>query len=166
MKRAIVILLVLLALAPHAAGCMCAFLVDFVSASSGALVVRGVVREYVYAIGHGQPIAMKVEIREVLQGRYAASEITIIGDFGMSCIPYVSNFPIGTEWVMAVHGPVAIRGLGDENFQPRECAVAFRRVKDGKVSGVMQGSAEPVSMKELRNLLSKQAQTIEKRRTH
>ena len=94
-----------------------------------------------------------VEVRETLRGEFRAKRITIIGDFGMSCIPYVSNFPIGTEWIMVVHGPIEVEGLGDENFRPPDCATAFLKVQDAKVKGAVRGSREPISLDELRAML-------------
>jgi len=153
MKRIVGLTVLMLALAFESTACLCARHIEFEHAAAGALVVRGVVTEYVYAHRRGIPIAMKVEVREVLRGQYRAGTITVIGDFGASCIPYVSNFPVGTEWVMAVRGPSEVDGLGDENYAPPGCAAAFLRVKDGSVVLARQGVRAELSLSELRSLI-------------
>ncbi|NND65743.1 MAG: hypothetical protein HKM24_07245, partial [Gammaproteobacteria bacterium] len=47
-------------------------------------------------------LSMRVEVLEVLKGKYSGKFIEIEGDNGMLCRASVSQFPIGTEWIMAV----------------------------------------------------------------
>jgi len=128
-------LLLLLLVARTLAACSCAGGFEFLDVARRALVIRGVVESYVNIEGRPFPVAMNVAIRDVMTGSYAPGTIRIIGDFGMSCVPYVSNFPIGTEWVFAVGGPVEVDGLGDENFSFPPCAGAWMMVLDGKANG-------------------------------
>ena len=101
----------------------------------GGIVFQGVVQRYITARGIRNPVAMDVEICRVLRGRYEAKTIRIVGDFGASCVPYVSRFPIATEWVFSVHGPMNVPDLGDENFGFELCSVSGLPVKDGRVKG-------------------------------
>ncbi len=127
--------LVVFLFARTAAACSCAGGIGFLDVARGALVIRGVVESYVQPEGMQHPVAMNVTIRELVAGSYAPKTIRIIGDFGMSCVPYVSNFPLGTEWIFAIHGPVEVSGLGDENFSFPPCAGAWLTVVNGKANG-------------------------------
>jgi hypothetical protein len=92
--------------APSAIACSCVGSAPFVkTAAASDLVVRGKILEY-QPDQTGQtpsrPLAMVVEINEVLKGKSQSQRLTVLGDNGMICRRYVSEFPIGTEWVLAV----------------------------------------------------------------
>ena len=109
---------------------------------------------------------MVVNVHETLKGNLRAKRITIIGDFGASCIPYVTRFPLETEWVFAVIGPVEVAGLGDENFVPRACAQFFLQVEGDRVTGNLEGwSREELSLEELRKRLHDSSSDLPKRPT-
>jgi hypothetical protein len=131
--RLLIAFLFSISLASAAHACSCAGSAPFLSVAPRSLVVHGVVRSYVTLAGHRapHPVAMDVTVKRTLHGRYTAKTIRIIGDFGMSCVPYVINFPIGTEWVFAVGGPVSVPQLGDENFSFSPCSSSAAPVKKG-----------------------------------
>jgi hypothetical protein len=69
-------------------------------------VLRARVVEYQWSprdSGHqAPPVSMMIEILEVYKGAPASHTIIVQGDRGVQCRPYVSRFPIGTEWVFAL----------------------------------------------------------------
>jgi hypothetical protein len=132
MKRLMRVLpLVLLVMARPVLACSCGFAAPF--PSSGSLVIRGRPVEYHYASDVAHPVAMSVEVLEVMQGRFGARRITIMGDWGASCVPYVSNFSLGTEWLLSVGGPNRVPRFGDEVFSFPPCAQVGVEVIDGRV---------------------------------
>ena len=113
------------------------------------LIVRATVLSY-------SAHAMEVEVHETFKGDASAARIRIWGDTGALCRPYVTKFPVGTEWVFAVgtnpdraEGAYAINGCG-------EYAV---KVEKDRVSGLLlsgstpSSSPETMSLDELRNRL-------------
>ena len=48
------------------------------------------------------PRQMSFAVRKVVQGTVKAEVITIKGDDGRLCRPYVTRFPEGTDWTLAV----------------------------------------------------------------
>lgn len=153
MMRKLIIAVVLLAAARVSNGCSCGWMRPFVEAARGMTVAHGIVRSYVRAPQMQHPIAMDVQILGVLQGNYKAKTMRIVGDFGMSCVPYVENFPIDTEWVFAVGGPAEIARFGDENFTFGPCAESGARVKDGRVITSVDGTRRELTINDLRNLI-------------
>ncbi len=59
----------------------------------------------------GQPLSMDVEVLEVLRGEPPASPLRVWGDDGMLCRPYVTHFPVGTQWILALNGPGSKPGM-------------------------------------------------------
>lgn len=138
--------------------CTCAGFSPLITKQSAPLVIDGAVRRYISGRDSRYPIAMDVEVIRVLHGNYRAKTIRIFGDFGASCVPYVSRFPIGTEWVFAVHGPVWIRDMGDENFGFEACSASGLPVKNGRVTGAITSTtAQDMSLDELRRAVAEMA---------
>jgi hypothetical protein len=141
--------------APAAMACSCLGTAPFVqTASVSALVVRGKVLEYQWHPAdtqHQRPMSMVVEVQEVLKGASSSKRIPIWGDNGMICRRYVSEFPIGTEWVMAVSpdrwsqkGELAISSCGEYALP----------VKGNQAQGKISGKVpELVTLPKLRVLL-------------
>jgi hypothetical protein len=95
--------------ASAAQACSCAGTEPFVQAAQRSpVVVRAKVLDYQWYPSdpnHKQtPIAMTIEVQETYKGTVKSKKLTIWGDNGMQCRPYVMTFPIGTEWVMSL-GP-------------------------------------------------------------
>jgi hypothetical protein len=100
-------------LAPGLAGaCTCAWTGPFTTVALGADLVA-----LVEVLGY-QRHGMDVAIIEVLRGRETRSIIRIWGDTGALCRPYVTAFPIGTRWILAVHRS---RTLGEGDFAISFC---------------------------------------------
>jgi hypothetical protein len=99
----------ILFIAPIAQACSCAGTDPFVrTLARSSVVVRAKVLDYQWYKGdtkHEQtPVAMTVEVQESYKGTVKSKRLTVWGDNGMQCRPYVMMFPIGTEWVMSL-GP-------------------------------------------------------------
>jgi len=101
--------LVVIALATSllpAGACQCYWVGPFLKvAPACSLIVRAQVIDYAEIGKDGAPLAMDVEIREVLRGHRPRSPMRIWGDNGWLCRPYVTQFPRGTEWLFALNGP-------------------------------------------------------------
>jgi hypothetical protein len=158
MKRLTILSLIAgatLGFAPAALACSCLGTAPFVkTAASATLVVRGKVLAYQWHPAdtqHQRPMSMLVEVQDVLKGASPAKRIPIWGDNGMICRRYVSEFPIGTEWVMALspdqwsqRGELAISSCGEYAL----------RVTGNQVQGRISAKApEAVTLNQLKALL-------------
>ena len=139
--------------APSAMACSCAVNDAFGTvAPRSQLIVRGKVLNYQWDQAdkqHDRPMAMQVEIQEILNGVNASKRITIWGDNGMICRRYVREFPVGTEWVWAVspdtwskNGELAISSCGEYALS----------LKDGKVQGRISPKAKAAELMTLAKL--------------
>lgn len=92
----IVVLLVIFTLPTLAIGCSCMWGGPLTKVALGKeLIVLGEVRSH-------HKNSMEVKVIEVLKGNEERKAIRIWGDTGALCRPYVSAFPIGTTWLLAV----------------------------------------------------------------
>ncbi len=123
------------------------------------LVMRGKVVEYYWNKGDTEhkttPLAMMVEVKEVYKGATKLSKITVWGDNGAQCRPYVTQFPIGTEWVLALskdnetkEGELAISVCGKYWLQVKGSHVVGK-IRDGSSSA----KPEVISLPNFRKLL-------------
>jgi hypothetical protein len=127
--------------ASAAQACSCAGTDPFVQAAHrSSVVVRSKVLDYQWYPSdpnHKQtPIAMTVEVQETYKGIVKSKQLTVGGDNGMQCRPYVMMFPIGTEWVLALgpdhwtkKGELAIFGCG-EYWLPVQNATVTGRITE------------------------------------
>ena len=92
----IVTLLMTLSLPSLAIGCSCMWGGPFTKVALGKeLIVLGEVRSH-------HKNSMEVKVLEVLKGKEERKTIRIWGDNAALCRPYVSAFPVGTTWLLAV----------------------------------------------------------------
>jgi hypothetical protein len=131
--------------APSALACNCAGQDAFVkTAARSTLVVRGKVLEYQWHpadIKRDRAQSMVVEVQEIFKGVAQSKRLTIAGDNGMICRRYVSEFPVGTEWILAVSpdqwsekGELAISSCGEYAL----------RVDGSKVQGQISAKAKVI----------------------
>jgi hypothetical protein len=99
---------------------------------------------------------MEVEVSEALKGDPKGANVRIWGDTGILCRPYVTAFPVGTEWVFAVHSnPEKAEG----GYVISACGEYAVRVQKDSVTGKLTptktdtGRSETMSLKELRTRL-------------
>jgi hypothetical protein len=122
----IIISFLILLLTPSAYGCSCVLSKSsFVQLTKRSeLVIRGRVIEYVWhKDDRGKkrtPLAMTIEVKEVYKGAAKLGKIVVWGDNGMQCRPYVTKFPIKTEWILALSkdpstakGELAVSACGE-----------------------------------------------------
>jgi hypothetical protein len=103
-------------------------------------------------------LAMKAKILETLKGSIDRHEIVIWGDNGVQCRPYVNNFPLKSEWILAV---IYIRdGKGKGDFTISNCGYHWLRVNNENVSGHISSATDKTetTLQDLRD-------TILRRRT-
>jgi hypothetical protein len=178
---AILIGLSILLLAPSARSCSCvsngSSLVQL--AKKSELVIRGKVLKYNWDRYNlegqrskdrqkrkGTALSMTVEVQEVYKGKIKSRQVVVWGDNGMICRPYVTQFPIGTEWVFALSpdswtkkGEVAISVCGEYALQVQNNRVLMGRervsgsIMDPVITGTAKAKPEVVSLPELRKRL-------------
>ena len=119
------------------AACSCVWGGPFLTMARRAeLVVRSMVLDY-HGESRGIKLAMDVEVVEVLKGSARAKRIRIWGDNGAMCRPYVSAFPIHTEWILAID---PLPGRPGEYFISI-CGEHWLKVQDGQVIGRISSSS-------------------------
>ena len=107
-----VLLLALLLLPGIAHACRCATGAPFEEASQGKpLIIHARVLEYGDVLGD-IPTSMTVEVVRVIKGEARGARMKVWGDPGNLCRPYVTRFPIGTEWLLALDARSAISICG------------------------------------------------------
>ena len=112
------------------------------------LIVRGVVHPHPQGKN-----SVELEILEVIKGNEERKKNRVWGDNGALCRPYISSFPVGTEWVMALDtvSPFKGRGFPADNVtelplrrSPEEtdyaisgCGTYALQVVDNSVKGII-----------------------------
>ena len=139
-----------------ALACSCAWMGSFVKmAKSATIVAQGKV------VAHDKekperPLYMDFQISEVLSGSYSPGPIRIWGDNGFQCRPSIKNFPIGTEWVLAISGPEGQPSAKGDYFISN-CGeywlVRQGAYVHGNVSGATRGFKQSVPLVEFRRML-------------
>ena len=121
-------------MADEALACSCMWGGPFMKvAPASELVVRGRILRHMGENPESKT-EMEFEVLEVISGRADKRVITISGDNGLLCRPYVSAFPIGTQWILAL-------SAADQRFQDKGdyaisiCGTYWLRVSNGRVSG-------------------------------
>lgn len=128
-------------------------------AKQSPLTIRGKVVKYQWSKDDreqkGIPTAMIVEVKEVFKGVTKQAKLTVRGDNGMQTRPYVTQFPIGTEWVLALSkdywtqkGELAISICGEYWLQVKGNNVVGK-VTDGRI----KAKPQVISFPNLRKLL-------------
>jgi hypothetical protein len=122
------VLSLLLAVLAHTAAlaCTCAWVGPFTKmALSADLVVLAEVRGYER---HG----MDVTVLEVSKGSTDRRVIRVWGDTGALCRPYVTAFPVGTRWILAVHRS---RATGEDGYAISFCGEHWLQVSGDHAVG-------------------------------
>jgi hypothetical protein len=130
--------------------CSCLANRSFISAAkSASLVVRGKVLTY-WSKGKPEqltrPQTMLFEVTEIFKGTVKSRKLFVQGDNGIQCRQYVTQFPVGTEWVLALapdrdtrKGELMISSCGEFGVMVKGAQVV------GKVT-VNNSQAKPVTM--------------------
>jgi len=134
----------------RADACSCAWEGPFLTVAPKApLVVRGKILRH----HPGPNPAMDVLVLETLTGGVLDSGLRVqVGD-GMHCRPMMTDFPPGTEWILALNGPGAKPGNG---LALSHCGEYWLSVVDSMVAGSIdgkQGEMKRMTLADLRNRL-------------
>ena len=154
----VAVLAVVLAAAREAPACECVGTEPFFAVvPRSPLVVRAKVLGYHGSGSENRPLAMDLEVLEVLCGEAEASRLRVWGGDGLLCRPEVTEFPTGTEWVFALDGPGSKPGMTPAHALSI-CGQYWLRVTDGKVSGKIDDTGSPraaqgLALSELRRRL-------------
>jgi hypothetical protein len=111
-------------------------------------VIRGMVKEHLNAGKGGTREDMNVEVLEVLKGNYAGKTIRIKGNYGWLCRPPVTQFPVGTEWILAINGPGSKPGV-DGGPAISACGQYWLQVVNSKATGNITDEGNPKSSEEM-----------------
>jgi hypothetical protein len=103
-------------------------------APKAELVIRGKVLNY-HGLDRGVPLAMDVEIYEVLKGQPPNGRIRVWGDNGWLCRPSVPQFPAGTEWILALNGPGSKPGQNPGDYALSICGQFWLQVVEENAFG-------------------------------
>ena len=128
---------------------------------STELVLRAKVLGY-HGRSRGVDLAMDVEVQEVVKGSMKASRLRIWGDNGAQCRPYVTGFPVQTEWIFAISKLIGEQGRPGDYFI-NGCGEYWAKVVDGHVIGRLTSPLPPnvsdkpekIGLKEFRERLLK-----------
>src|SRR5688572_6066371 len=110
MKKKIVlsILLLLLIGVNHSYACMCFWRGGLLKmAQTDSLTIQAKVNKYLSystdkVMNRTFPTSMEVEVVRILKGKEERKLITVWGDEGWACRPYLTAFSIGSEWVLSL----------------------------------------------------------------
>ena len=149
----------LLALPAHACSCAPSKSSFVQLTQRSELVIRGRVVEYRWNKEDTEhkirPLAMIVEVQEVYKGAIKPGKISVWGDNGMQCRPYITQFSIETEWVLSLSkdpwtekGELAVSACGEHWLQVKGSNVV------GKVrDGIFNAKPEVMSLPDFRKLM-------------
>ena len=122
--------------------CSCAWAGPFLKvAPTAELILRAKVVGY-----HGRSrdvaLAMDVEVHEVFKGVAKASRLRIWGDNGAQCRPYVSGFPVQTEWIFAISRLTREKGV-DGDYYINGCGEYWARFENDYLTGRLSSLLPP-----------------------
>lgn len=132
-------------------------------APRSVLVIRGKILRHT---GSGETkTEMDVELLETLAGKTTKRVISVSGDTGNLCRPYVSRFHVSTEWVLALQPANKIPGMMRESdsgdYAISSCGAYWLKVKDGKAIGNIdmddferRDESQEITIKDLRRRLA------------
>jgi len=138
MKKFIVVLHLIgscFLMGPLSAGaCSCAWNGPFLAVAKDApLIIHGKITRH----DPGKSPSMVVYVLETLKGAMLDSGLVVQMGDGMHCRPALEDFPIGSEWILALNGPGSKPGDG---LALSHCGEYWLRVEKGKVIGSIDGT--------------------------
>jgi len=104
------------------------------NAQRNSLTVHGKVNRFLsFKEIRGDSIAtsMEIEILSKLKGNESRNLITIWGDRGADCRPYLSGIRIGSEWILSLHE------IGNNEYAVSICGEHITAVKENRTSGYL-----------------------------
>ncbi|GJM62628.1 hypothetical protein PEDI_31800 [Persicobacter diffluens] len=114
--------------------CDCIFEGDFFRDSQlSELVVFGEVIDYNSYYAHSRapfPTSISFLIKEKLRGTERRDTITVFGDLGYNCRPYISKFAPKTEWVLAM---TKMSNEKESDYEISSCGAYYLQYLNGEV---------------------------------
>jgi hypothetical protein len=130
----------ILSVGDEAVGCSCVRTTPFLRYAAGVpVVVVGHVRNYGGSSSHGKPRWMDVQVSAVLKSPEQRTVIRVWGDDGYQCRPYVTEFPIGSTWVFALHFPM--QEVPRSDYTLMNCGETSLSVHGDLAHGVISGES-------------------------
>jgi hypothetical protein len=126
-------LLISVITAERSYGCVCGWEGPFLKVAPKSIaIVR--VRVLSHRRYQGSlPIEMQVEVLEVMAGQSRTKRLRVAGDNGNLCRPYVTEFPVGTEWVLGLDKAAEIDAGAD--YSINACGTYWLKVLGELVEG-------------------------------
>lgn len=133
----------LMFLAPSPArACSCAWSGSFLTVAPQAeLVIRAKILSH-HGKKNGVFEKMKIKVLETYKGSLWDREIFVWGDEGWLCRAPVAQFPVHTEWILALNGPGSKPEMSP-GPSISSCGQYWLEVKGGEVQGSIEGKSEP-----------------------
>ncbi|MCX5810046.1 MAG: hypothetical protein NTX36_11870 [Proteobacteria bacterium] len=119
----------------------------FKVAPQAEFVIKGKIMSY-HGEEKGIKQAMDVEVLEVLKGTCHQKNIRIWGGKGWLCRPDVTQFPVGTEWILGINGPGSKPGI-EGGYAISICGQYWLQVVNGVVVGNIDNEQEREFSQEL-----------------
>jgi hypothetical protein len=125
--------------------CGCTTEGPFLQVAAGASLVAVVeIEEYLTfqeLMGEAVPMSMSVKIKRVLKGNETRENITIWGNNGLMCRPYLSIFEEGSQWVMAFteNPEEGHEAANSTDYGLSHCGEYFMKVENNVVNGLIKG---------------------------
>jgi hypothetical protein len=117
--------------------CSCPWNGPFLTVASEApLIVRGRVLRHTPRAG-GPPQAMEIEVLEVFRGTAPGRTLQIWGDDGWLCRAGLAQFPVGSEWILALDGPGSKPGT-TPGHAVSSCGQHWLRLRGDTVQGPVE----------------------------
>jgi len=148
-------ILLLLAFNPlNSVACDCDWGGDFFNVGlKEDLIIKGKVLEF-STLNFGFNVQMTVEIIENFKGIENRKTITVWGDRGYDCRPYLSLFKQGTEYFMALHK------LNENEYEIFNCGEYYLSIHNGFVESEIAiqkeyPHTERIKVKRFKNILKR-----------
>jgi hypothetical protein len=141
----IIVLTIIVSLPIKTYACGCTTEGPFLQVAAGATLIAVVeVEEYLTykeLMGQDVPMSMSVKIKRILKGEEIRETITIWGNNGLMCRPYLSVFEEDSQWVMAfTENPEEGHEAGKANdYGLSHCGEYFMKVENNVVNGLIKG---------------------------
>jgi hypothetical protein len=132
--------------------CNCNVERPFLQTSTDAVLIAVVeIQDYLTyheMTGENAPVSMSVKIKKVLKGVELQSEITVWGNNGLMCSPYLSIFEVGSEWVMAFReAPIEVyENAKKMDYGLSNCGEHFMKMEKGVIRGLIKSKDNYQSM--------------------
>ncbi len=126
--------------------CSCATNPPFLAVAHKApLIVHGRIEAHEGKSRAGGPLVMEVRVLEVWKGQSERKRLRVQGGDGWLCRPEISEFPVGSEWLLAFDGPGSKPGMSPDHGLS-SCGQYWLRVANDRAHGRISREQEKESL--------------------